>query len=118
MFEKVKQLFKKNRSILWALPESAVEKISAMVQPAMMMTDRTFFLLVHNSGMTPDQLKEIDGTKIIPYAEKKIFWMPVRIIPTEQWTKSKQMQMMIPYNHILFIDLSQYDPKGKTGSDT
>ena len=111
MFEKVKQLFKKNRSILWALPESAVEKISAMTQPAMMMTDRTFFLHVHNSGMTPDQLKEIDGTKIIPYAEKKIFWMPVRIIPTEQWNKSKQMQMMIPYNHILFIDLSQYDPK-------
>jgi len=44
-----------------------------MIQPAMMMTDRTFFLLVHNSGITPDQLKEIDGTKIIPYAEKKIF---------------------------------------------
>jgi len=44
--------------------------------------------------------------------------MPVRIIATEQWNKSKQMQMMIPYNHILFIDLSQYDPKGKTGSDT
>lgn len=73
MFEKVKKLFKKNRSILGALPESSVEKISAMIKPAMMMTDRTFFLLVHNSGLTPEEIVKLDGSKIIPYAEKNIF---------------------------------------------
>lgn len=39
--------------------------------------------------------------------------MPVKIVATADWNKSKKMQMLMPHNTILFIDLAQYEAKGE-----
>lgn len=78
-----------------------------MKQPAVMMTDRIFFIIMHGHNVPKDQ------ENLLGYAEKNVFWMPVKIVATADWNKSKKMQMLMPYNTILFIDLAQYEAKGE-----
>lgn len=107
MFELIKELFRKNASILGELPPNAKSTIETMKKPAVMMTDRIFFLIAHGHNVDKDQ------KNILQYAEKNIFGMPVKIVATKDWNKSKKMQMLMPYNTILFIDLAQHETKGK-----
>jgi len=98
-------LFKKKKSILSALPESTVEKIRTMKKAWVMMTDRQFFIFMHENKV-PKDVKNI-----IWYAEKYIFGMPIRLITTEAWNKDIKIQKMLPRDSMLFIDLADYDPK-------
>ena len=77
-----------------------------------MMTDRQFFLFMHQNNVAKD-VKNIIG-----YAEKYIFGMPVRLITTEAWNKDIKLQKMLPRDSMLFIDLADYDPKDNTAGQS
>ncbi len=76
------------------------------------MTDRQFFLFMHQNNVAKD-VKNIIG-----YAEKYIFGMPVRLITTEAWNKDIKLQKMLPRDSMLFIDLADYDPKDNTAGQS
>ena len=105
MFELITDLFRKNASILGELPPNAKSSIEAMKKPSVLMTDRVFFLIMHAHHVPNDK----EG--ILEFAEKTIFGMPVQIVSTAAWNKSKKMQMLMPHNTILFIDLSHHEAK-------
>jgi len=76
------------------------------------MTDRQFFLFMHQNNVAKDV------KNIISYAEKYIFGMPVRLITTEAWNKDIKLQKMLPRDSMLFIDLADYDPKDNTAGQS
>lgn len=68
MFELIKDIFKKNASILGELPVNAKKNIELMKQPAVMMTDRIFFIIMHGHNVPKDL-----GRGLLSWAEKNVF---------------------------------------------
>lgn len=67
MFELIKDLFRKNASILGELPPNAKKTIEMMGKPGVMMTDRIFFIIMHGHNVPKDQ------ENLLGYAEKNVF---------------------------------------------